>query len=147
MECFPPQTSPKTGYLHSGTLISLLSVILAFLIAVGLFFIPQSPRYLCNANRSEKARGILQQFRGTLRSSEETKQIDADIDFWSSKQDQIAFGTIFESVNSIKLLLPTLGLIFWEQMIGIVVIFFYLIPCLHHLRKFLSFSYFLLIKG
>uniref|UniRef100_A0A1B0CRD7 Uncharacterized protein n=1 Tax=Lutzomyia longipalpis TaxID=7200 RepID=A0A1B0CRD7_LUTLO len=35
-----------------------------------------------------------------LRYSEDTKQIDADIDFWSSRQDQIAFGTIFENVNN-----------------------------------------------
>ncbi|XP_059610914.1 facilitated trehalose transporter Tret1-like [Phlebotomus argentipes] len=122
------------GYLQSSISIHLLSLIPAILIAIGLFFIPQSPRYLCNVGKSEEAREILQLFRGSLRNCNDTKQIDVDIDFWSSKQDQIAFGTIFESVNSIKLLFPTLGLIFWEQMIGIVVIFFYLIPCLHHLH-------------
>ncbi|XP_055677218.1 putative metabolite transport protein YwtG isoform X2 [Lutzomyia longipalpis] len=126
-------TQYGAGYLHSRTVIALLSLIPALLITIGLFFIPQSPRYLCNVGRNGAARDILRQFRGMLRYSEDTKQIDADIDFWSSKQDQIAFGTIFENVNSIKLLFPTLGLIFWEQMIGIVVIFFYLIPCLHHL--------------
>ncbi|GAB0087660.1 hypothetical protein DMENIID0001_019940 [Sergentomyia squamirostris] len=127
-------TQYGAGYFQSSTLISLFSLIPSIVITIGLFFIPQSPRFLSSAGRQEEARGILEQFRGMPSGGGDTKQIDADIDFWWSKKDQIAFGSIFESVNSIKLLFPTLGLIFWEQMIGIVVIFFYLIPCLHHLH-------------
>ncbi|XP_054778748.1 sugar transporter ERD6-like 5 isoform X4 [Prosopis cineraria] len=81
------------GILINWRILALLGLIPSLLQAVGLFFIPESPRWMAKAGREKDAEASLQRLRG---KNADVSQEAADIRDFIETMGQQSEGTIFE---------------------------------------------------
>lgn len=109
------------GYIPSLMLIACLPIALPILLFIGFFFMPESPRYLCQTGREKLAKLILEKFRLT------NEEIDTDIQKWMQQmEDPSTLKSAFRGSSNLILMLPVFGLHLFEKLIGVTVVFFYL---------------------
>jgi hypothetical protein len=84
-------------------------------------FLPESPKFLYINNHILKARQILERYR------ESCEDIDCEFDQWNmnvEKREKLS--DLFSSLDNAKVMVPIIGLVFFQQMIGVTALFFYL---------------------
>ncbi|WP_077305403.1 sugar porter family MFS transporter [Terribacillus halophilus] len=97
-----------------------LAVVPAVILIIGMFFMPESPRWLLTAGKEDKARSILKRVRGENASIEdEISEIQK-----AEKEDEGGIKELFSSWVR-PALIAGLGLAFLQQFIGINTIIYY----------------------
>jgi MFS transporter, SP family, sugar:H+ symporter len=97
-----------------------LAVVPAVILIIGMFFMPESPRWLLTAGKEDKARSILKKVRGENASIEdEISEIQK-----AEKEDEGGIKELFSSWVR-PALIAGLGLAFLQQFIGINTIIYY----------------------
>ncbi|SNZ17067.1 MFS transporter, sugar porter (SP) family [Terribacillus aidingensis] len=97
-----------------------LAVVPAVILIIGMFFMPESPRWLLTAGKEDKARNILKKVRGENASIEdEISEIQK-----AEKEDEGGIKELFSSWVR-PALIAGLGLAFLQQFIGINTIIYY----------------------
>lgn len=100
-----------------------VEIIPAFIFFVALFLIPESPRFLVSANKTEKAEGVLAKLFGAEKATSKMQEIFASLasDHKPSFRDLKIDGT-----NKIRpIVWVGIGLAMFQQLVGINVVFYY----------------------
>jgi sugar porter (SP) family MFS transporter len=110
-----------------------IGVIPAILLFIGLFFLPESPRWLIKVGRAEKAKAVLQHIRSTKNVDSELGEIQRSLN-----TRKVAFSEIFSPwVRPVLFLGIMLG--FLQQVTGINTIIYYA-PTIFEMAGFQSAS-------
>lgn len=100
-----------------------VEIIPAFVFLVALFLIPESPRYLVSANKTDEAEGVLNRLFGAEKAASKIQEILKSLasDHKPSFQDIKIAGT-----NRIRpIVWVGIGLATFQQLVGINVVFYY----------------------
>ena len=114
-------------FAHNGNWRAMfaIGVIPALILAIGVWVLPESPRWLLSKNRDEEARNIISQFFSS----------DKDMSFSTIKstlhQSDVALKTLF-SKPIFPLLLTSILLFFFQSFTGINAIFYYAQTIFNH---------------
>ncbi|KMZ65839.1 Sugar transporter ERD6-like 16 [Zostera marina] len=124
MICFGSSTAYIVGAIVSWRALVLLGVFPCILLFLGLFFIPESPRWLANDGKQKEFREALQQLRGKgIDISVEASDIQENVDNLENHSN-VGFWDIFEK----KYYRPIgvgVGLMVFQQLSGCNGIGFY----------------------
>jgi MFS transporter, SP family, galactose:H+ symporter len=98
-----------------------LAVVPAVIFAVGMFFLPESPRWLARRGQTTQARAVLARIRGVAEADEEMREIEASV---SHADERGRLSDLFAS--SVRpALVVGVGLAILQQITGINTVIYY----------------------
>ncbi|MDE3136933.1 MAG: sugar porter family MFS transporter [Acidobacteriota bacterium] len=98
-----------------------LAVVPGLVLGIGMFFMPETPRWLARRGRPEQARRVLEKVRGSADVTEELQEIEATL---AASQERGRWADLWSPTVRPALLIGT-GLAMFQQITGINTVIYY----------------------